>query len=73
MEQNCSLCGNYDHNAVWRGGCICRNCLDIVRSCQVRELRIPYLEDPESGASRPRPGHDRTEAEPRRRRAGGHS
>jgi hypothetical protein len=38
MERNCSLCGNIYHNTVFKGGYVCEDCLQFIRTANLSEL-----------------------------------
>ena len=32
MQKNCSLCGNIYHNTTFRGGYVCEDCVNYIKS-----------------------------------------
>lgn len=40
MEKNCSLCGNIYHNTTFRGGYICEDCLNYIKTMDILKVTI---------------------------------
>jgi len=38
MERNCSLCGNIYHNTVFKGGYVCEDCLQFIKTTDMTEM-----------------------------------